>query len=349
MGQDGEEVQNVITDSDSISGPSLDLRKEDGDSQSTLTDSSTPHCLFQDKIHALSLLSFTQPKLLPTTSPGPRLKGEGIYVHQLDMAATLIAMKSSNGQAAATTWFRSPERIRIVWALGGNEAGSTSHLAVERYVEGLRNHLFDHNDLQEAVRYIVHECRPTILRHFQAILRCIARDSLCPTPPKVQRSAKARTWRQEIQFLLNETQKFLAKGFSMSAVAGEHTTSYEEFVHRISTVGEATTCGDLADMVVYAFFLTTTFGKSAPLSLNLWKLLKEAGKCLGLTIGLRRFLVLMRKKHQNITVEFERVCTSFFITLEPKFNVIYSDAVSAHTVHIRQGIECPACQLKLTD
>ena len=278
-----------------------------------MTDSFGYQRCFQDKIHALSLLTSAQPKAVAKVRSHSHIRGEEKYLHYLDRIATLIAAKADNSQAVATTCFRCPKSIRILWALGGSGLGSSSHLVshgVDNYVEGLRRRLFECDDLQEVLRYIIHECKPTILRQFKDILRCIARDNLYATQPRKNCPTKARSWSQELQMLVRETQQHLVKRLCPATLKDEYTANYHLFVQKVSDIDEGASCGELADLLVYSYFLPKRFGKSAPISGNLRELLVEAGRYWGICKDLSHFVVRLRKTHPETAVEFQQVSTS---------------------------------------
>ncbi|KAL8904115.1 MAG: hypothetical protein Q9171_007159 [Xanthocarpia ochracea] len=275
-----------------------------------MTDPSGHQRCFQDKIHALSLLTSAQPKAVTKVRWRPNYRGEEKYLHYLDRIAKLIAAKADNSQAVATTYFRCPKSIRILWALGGSGVGPSSHLVshgVDDYVKGLRRRLFECDDLQEVLRYIVHECKPTILRQFKDILRCIARDNLHAIPIRKNRPTKARCWSQELQMLVRETQQHLVKRLSPATLKDEYTANYHLFIQKVSDIDEGTSCGELADLLVYSYFLPKNFGKSAPISVNLRELLIEAGRYWGICKDLSHYIVRLRKTHPETAVEFQQL------------------------------------------
>ncbi|KAL8858541.1 MAG: hypothetical protein Q9178_004835 [Gyalolechia marmorata] len=279
-----------------------------------MTDPSGYQRYFQDKIHALSLLTSAQPKGVSKVRWCPNTRGEEKYLNYLDKIAKLIAAKADNRQAVATTYFRCPRSIRILWALGGSGLGSCSHLVshgVDDYVKGLCRRLFECDDLQEVLRYIVHECKPTILRQFKDILRCILRDNLHATQTRNICPTKVRSWSQELQMLVRETQQHLVKRLCPATLKDEYTANYHLFVQKVSDIDEGTSCGELADLLVYSYFLPKSFGESAPISVNLGKLLIEAGRYWGSCKDLSHYVVRLRKTHPGTAVEFQQASKSF--------------------------------------
>ncbi|KAL8921347.1 MAG: hypothetical protein Q9172_004075 [Xanthocarpia lactea] len=238
-----------------------------------MTDPSGHQRCFQDRIHALSLLTSAQPKAVAQVRWRPNTRGEEKYLHYLDKIAKLIAAKADNRQAVATTYFRCPRSIRILWALGGSGLGSSSHLVVSHgvddYVKGLRRRLFECDDLQEVLRYIVHECKPTILRQFKDILRCIVRDNLHATRTRTDCPTKVRSWSQELQMLVRETQQHLVKRLCPATLKDEYTANYDLFVQKVCDIDEGTSCGELADLLV------TDIGKPREAIGRGWKILGD--------------------------------------------------------------------------
>ncbi|KAI4280680.1 MAG: hypothetical protein L6R38_004256 [Xanthoria sp. 2 TBL-2021] len=280
---------------------------------SRMSDPSSDSCYFQNKIHVLSVLTHAQPKFVKKQRRQPHTRQAEQYVHYLDDIATLIAVKVDNGQDAATTCFRSPKHIRILWALGGNATRSDSHQAaqaVDYYLKEIRRQLFECDDLQEVLQYIALECKPTILRYFQEILRCMARDSSRPTRVRMPYSTNVRDWSRELQMLIRETDHYIAEGKCSSAMRDEHAANYELFVQKISNVDEGTSCRELADLLVYCYFLTKSFGMTAPISKSLWTSLADAGKLWSACKDLRQYIVFARRKHRELWVEFQHLPTA---------------------------------------
>lgn len=281
---------------------------------SRMSDLSSDSCYLQNKIHVLSVLTHAQPKFVKKQRRQPHTRQAELYLHYLDDIATLIAVKVDNGQDAATTCFRSSKHIRILWTLGGNATRPDSHQAaqaVDYYLKEIRRQLFECDDLQEVLRYIVLECKPTILRYFQEILRCMVRDSSRPTRARMP-CTKVRDWSQELQVLVRETDHWVVKGNCSSAMRDEHAANYDHFVQKISNVDEGTSCRELADLLLYCYFLTKSSGMTAPISKSLWTSLADAGRLWSACKDLRQYVVFARRKHRELWVEFQHVSTSLF-------------------------------------
>ena len=277
---------------------------------SSMTDPSTDSYYFQNKIHVLTELTHAQPKAVTKQRRQPHTGQAGQYLHYLDDITTLITVKVDNGQVAAATCFRSPKHIRILWTLGGNATRSDSHpaaQAVNYYLNEIRRQLFECDDLQEVLRFVVSECKPTILRYFQEILRCMARTSSGPVRARMPRSTKVRGWNEELQMLIRETHHYIVKGICSSAMKDEHAANYDLFVQKISNVDEGTSCYELADLVVYCYYLTKSFGMTAPMSKGLWTSLKEAGRLCSACKDLRQYAVFARRRYRELSVEFQHV------------------------------------------
>lgn len=275
-----------------------------------MTNPSSDSCHFQNKIHLLTELTLAQPKVTTKQRRQPRAGQAEQYLHYLDDIAALITVKVDNGQDAAATCFRSPKHIRILWTLGGNATRFDSHpaaQAVDHYLHEIRRQLFECDDLQEVLRLVVSECKPTILRYFQEILRCMARNSSGPARARMPRSTKARGWNEELRMLIRETDHYIVKGICSSAMKDEHTANYDLFVQKISNVDEGTSCCELADLVVYCYFLTKSFGMTAPLSKGLRTSLKDAGRLWSACKDLRHYVVFARRRYRELSVEFQHV------------------------------------------
>ncbi|KAI4232238.1 MAG: hypothetical protein LQ349_005128 [Xanthoria aureola] len=275
---------------------------------SSMTDPSSDSCYFQNKIHVLTELTHAQPKVATKQRRQPHAGQAEQYLHYLDDIAALITVKVDNGQDAAATCFRSSKHIRILWTLGGNATRFDSHpaaQAVDHYLHEIRRQLFECDDLQEVLQLIVSECKPTILRYFQEILRCMARNSSGTARARMPRPTKVRGWNEELRMLIRETDHYIVKGICSSAMKDEHAANYDLFVQKISNVDEGTSCCELADLVVYCYFLTKSFGMTAPISKGLRASLKDAGRLWSACKDLRHYVVFARRRYRELSVEFQ--------------------------------------------
>ncbi|KAL8852441.1 MAG: hypothetical protein Q9221_002671 [Calogaya cf. arnoldii] len=271
-----------------------------------MADPSSDPCKFQDKIHVLSLLTAAQQKSVPHKTRAER------YVHCLNGIATLIATKVDNGQDAATTYFRFRDYVQIVWALGGNATRSNSHQtaeAVNDYLDQLQFLLFDDDGLLMVLYHIVSECRPAILRHFQEVVRCIARESSHPVQAKMPYSTKARTWSQEIQMLVRETEHYVVRGKWSNSAREERAANYGLFIQKISNTGDRTSDSEFTDLIVYCYFLSTSFGETAPMSKRLHAVFEAAGDLWGICKDLRQQVVSTKRSSWDLWVDFEQLPT----------------------------------------
>lgn len=277
---------------------------------SSMTDSSSDSCYFQNKIHLLTELTHAQPKAVTKQRRQPHTGQAEQYLHYLDDIATLITVKVDNGQDAAATCFRSPKHIRILWTLGGNATRFHSHLAaqaVDSYLNEICRQVFECDDLQEVLWFVISECKPTVLRYFQEIMRCMARNSSGPARARMPRSTKVRGWNEELQMLIHETDHYVVKGICSSAMKDEHAANYDLFVQKISNVDEGTSCCELAGLLIYCYFLTKSFGMTAPISKGLWTSLKDAGRLWSACKDLRQYVVFARRRYRELSVEFQHV------------------------------------------
>ncbi|KAL8882374.1 MAG: hypothetical protein Q9198_000620 [Flavoplaca austrocitrina] len=269
---------------------------------------------FQDKIHVLSVLSHAQLENgLPKAKRRRRTRRQSEqYIRMLDAISVLISANVDNGQDTATTFFRFPSHIRILWTLGGNASQSDSQQVIENvndYLEEIRHQLLERNSLVGMFRYIIHECKPRILYYFQEILRCVARDSSDPPKPKILGSTEVRDWNQELQMLLRETYYFVEEGSWSDTLREIYAANFDLFVQRASSIDEATNCWELMDLLIYCYFLITDFGKTVPISSKLWDSLAAAASLWAACKDLRQYVVFAKRKHQLLWVEFEQLPT----------------------------------------
>lgn len=272
-------------------------------------------CHFQDKILVLSVLPHVQPENdLPTAKRRRRTKRQSEeHIRFLDAIAILISANVDNGQDTATTYFRSPSHIEILWTLGGNATRPDQRQMIRQvndYLEEIRDQLFGPDNLLGTFQYIVHECKPRILCYFQEILRCVARASSSSAQLETPDPKEIMDWKQELQMLLRETYYFVEDGSWSDSLRDIHTANYDLFVEKVSNIDKDTDCGELVDLLIYCFFLIKDFGKTAPISPKLRESLEAPANIWAACKDLCQYIAFARRKHGLLWVEFEQVSTN---------------------------------------
>ncbi|KAL8998404.1 MAG: hypothetical protein Q9169_002532 [Polycauliona sp. 2 TL-2023] len=238
------------------------------------------------------------------------------YATYLNAIALLIAFKIGHCQNVATTFVRSPKHIRILWTVGGGTANISEDpqavRAVTRYLEGVRRRTFECNNLRDLLGYIILECRPRVLHYFKRLRGCMARGSPHPIQSRVFSSTRFRGWNEELRILVSATHHTTIHGEWPKSMRNECATNCDLCFRKVSEVDRDTSPTELVELVVYCFFLTTDFGKGAPLWKELRGILAEVGDLWDLCGGLRQYITSARKRCPDfgLSIEFEHLPTN---------------------------------------
>ncbi|KAL8666508.1 MAG: hypothetical protein Q9168_007469 [Polycauliona sp. 1 TL-2023] len=274
-------------------------------------------CSFQDQIYGLSVNPHIQSEALPKPEGTRQVKSlEKKYLKYLNAIAVIIAIRIGNGQHVATTCVRSPTQIKILWALGAGRSirclGPEAAQGLTYFLRGIRRQVFNCDNLQDVLQYIVLKCKKTILRFFHEVARCMARGSSSPVESSKPRSTNVRGWSSEIRMLVRETHHRIATDYWSTAMDEARAVNYEIFVEKVSNVDKDTTSIELVELIVYSYFLTQPFfGRTAPISEEVNKSLVSVGLFWEVCIEFRRYVTSHRRKYRQLPlrIEFEHLPT----------------------------------------